>query len=229
MNATQTFLVSDWAFIHDGEAWAALGVTMAEARDWWNAVGEANDSRAYLNAGMTPLEVCKWRASREPAFATSTLVIAWHRTGLGLERARMWRGLRVTPQMATRYHQAGWIPAIVGGVASVDGQSPEIDRWLKTVCHDAGWQEWLHVKTAPEVVMLAHRCGLTSRDLIAILHLTKDDDLAALAIRAGYLVDELRDMDLGDSDVITVLAVGAALSTNAQDGPKVPFDLCGHW
>jgi len=227
MSATRISLVSDWAFIHDGEAWAALGVTVAGARDWWKAVGEANDAKVYLNAGMTSLEVCRWRTCREPAFATSTLVVAWHRTGLGLERARMWRGLRVTPRMATRYHRAGWIPAIAGGVASIAGESSEIDRWLKMVCYDAGWEEWLHVKTAPAVVMLAHRCGLAPRDLNAILHLTKDDDLAALAIRAGYLVDELRDMDLSDPDVLTVLTVGAALS--AQDGPKVPFDLCGHW
>lgn len=213
MSATET--TDTWADFPDPEAWAGLGLPLLVATNWYQAGVSIASVRAYVDAGLTLRDVRDWREPRTYVFPTSASVIAWHRTSLGVGRARVWRDLQVSPTAAARYHHGGWDVHID---PSVD--DTRIYRWVTGVALDeVDWESWLRIKTSPTVVMLAHASGYQAADVAAMTTVTKDAGTLTLAIRAGYRAAELQSLDLTNPDTLTALTVSAAL--NADDAGQV--------
>jgi hypothetical protein len=208
MDTTDT--TGTWAGFPDPEAWAGLGVPVMVATHWYQAGVAVASVRAYLAEGMTLRDVRDWREPRTYVFPSSASVIAWHRTGLGAGRARVWRDLQVSPAAAARYHARGWDVHI--NPATDD---TTIYRWITGMALDeADWEDWLRIKATPPVVRLAHASGLTPADLTAMVRLINDPEVLTLAIRAGYDAAELELLDLASPDAFTTLTVAAALNAN---------------
>ena len=193
-------------------AWAGLGLPTLVTENWCRAGVPIGSVRAYVAAGLTLRDVRDWREPRTDVFPSSASVIAWHATGLGVGRSRVWRDLQVTPQAAARYHSRGWD-------VHIDPRTDDttIYRWVTGIALDEDdWQAWLRIPTTPTVIMLAHELGYQAADVAAMTTVTKDVETLTLAAQAGYGPAELAVLDLDNPDVLTALTVSAAL--NADDG-----------
>ena len=207
---------AEWSSCPDPVGWAALGLSAKKARDWWVIAETAKAARAYMAAGMSRSQVHAYRVSRDPEFPSFVSIVAWHRTGMGLRRAGIWRDLQIPPARAARYHAAGWDIAIHPDDATE--ASTAIFGWVMGMSfEEERWERWLRIKAAPAVVMLAKRRGLAPAEVTALAGVTENLAVLTLAIRGGYDADELRGMDFGDPDVRTALDVAAAL-TAVDDG-----------
>lgn len=201
-----------WAAFPDPAAWAGLGLPTLVAENWYRSGVPIASVRAYLGEGMTLRDVRDWREPRTYVFPSSASVIAWHRTGMGVGRARVWRDLQVSPVAAAQYHARGWDVHIDPAT-----DDTTIYRWVTGMAlDDYSWEDWLRIKATPAVVMLAHASGLTPADVAAMVRVTKDVETLTLAIQAGYGPAELESLDLTSPDTRTMLAVAAVL--NAPGG-----------